>query len=155
MVWRLLFQLLYSPFLPHIPREATVAHVLPASNTSAACHAVTTPRATSMLTMLGLLASWRPLPQVCRERRGGLGDSREGLWQLRDSVLLNAGAGKGFICSTERQDVGIGHLGQRKAKMWGSVIWVNGMIPFLFSFTQHAASTRSRDRDWLVERVGV
>lgn len=101
MVWHLLFQLQHTPFLPHIPREARVVQVLPAT-----CHAVTTPREPSMLTMVGLLASRRPLPQVCRERRGGLGDPRQGLRHLWHSVLLSAGTTQrrhdntGFICST-------------------------------------------------------
>lgn len=75
--------------------------VLPAT-----CHAVTTPREPSMLTMVGLLASRRPLPQVCRERRGGLGDPRQGLRHLWHGVLLSAGTTQrrhdntGFICST-------------------------------------------------------
>lgn len=80
--------------------------VLPASHTSATCHAVTTPREPSILTMVGLLASRRPLPQVCRERRGGLGDPRQGVRHLWHSVLLSAGTTQrrhdkdGFICST-------------------------------------------------------
>lgn len=106
MVWHLLSQLQHTSFLPHIPREAMVAQVLPASHTTATCHAVTTPRGPSMLTMVGLLASRRPLPQVCRERRGGLGDPGQGLRHLWHSVLLSAGTTQrrhdstGFICST-------------------------------------------------------